>query len=89
MIKTIKEWLSGKDKRRDDDEYRKGFDWALGQYFSGSMSILEIESTVLVIDYSQHTFGVRDALQRIDKLCLTKEDELFSNYINHLMPKSD
>lgn len=55
----------------------EGFSWALSQYFSGKLSLIEIETQLESDGSSAFDSGAREACRLIHKLNLSKEYEHF------------
>lgn len=70
LICDLRGSLSIKEQRN----WQKGFNWAMCEYFSGTLCIQEIEYYTYSPDKNEFDYGAQDALRLIRELKLTSED---------------
>ena len=69
MFSAIKKAIEDWKQERIDNEFRAGFEWAMGQYYIGKTSLDEIAEVIKAVPPNQGPFdeGAEEALGVIDR----------------------
>jgi hypothetical protein len=86
MFTQIKTWSKNRKLIANKRSQNIGFAWALGEYFSGRMTELEIDMWTIFRSHSYFDEGVIDAGFLIQRLGLSDNDGYYKIKVNPALP---
>lgn len=61
MINKIKEYFNNRKLKKIQQHFNSGFSFAFAEYFSGRLSLTEIENYTDYLDYDYFNQGIKEA----------------------------